>query len=171
MLASRISYCFDFKGPCRIVNAECASSAVAIHEARTSLLNGECDAAIVGGVNLLLRPGISQSFAKLNMLSSDGKCKAFDESGAGYVRSEAVAVCLLTAEDSTISEKEQDTLEREVFHYAKVVGSGATHGGYQKAGLLYPNIETQQQLLHDVYRDARISPKDLTYIEAHGTGE
>jgi fatty acid synthase, animal type len=164
MLANRISYAFNFKGPSRVVNAECASSAVAVHEARMSLLSGECDAAIVGGSNLLLRPGISQSFAKLNMLATDGKCRAFDESGRGYVRSEAVAACLLTLEDGLL-----DPARRPA--YAKILGSGAVHGGYQKEGILYPNQDAQERLLRQVYAEAQVSPSDIRYIEAHGTGK
>lgn len=163
MLANRVSYAFNFKGPSRIVNAECASSAVAVHEARMSLLNGECDVAIVGGVNLLLRPGISQSFAKLNMLAEDGKCRAFDESGKGYVRSEAIVACLLTLEDDHKDAARQPA-------YAKILGSGAMHGGYQKEGILYPNQETQENILRKVYTEAQVSPSDINYIEAHGTG-
>ena len=167
MLANRVSYAFNLKGPSRIVNAECASSAVAVHEARLSLLHGECDAAIVGGVNLLLRPGISQSFAKLNMLAKDGKCQAFDQNGQGYVRSEAIVACLLTREEVD----KDDTLSHYHHAYAKILGSGALHGGYQKEGILYPNQAAQETLLRQVYADAQVSPSEITYLEAHGTGK
>ena len=80
MFANRISFCLDLKGPSYTVNTACSSSAVALYEAVVNIRSGNCDAAIVGGVHIILNPGHSVTFNKMQMLSSDGKCKFLDES-------------------------------------------------------------------------------------------
>mgnify|MGYP003386201155 FL=1 len=169
MLASRVSFAFNFKGPSRIVNAECASSSMAIHDARLSLLNGECDTAIVGGVNLLLHPRVSQNFAKLKLLSEDGKCQTFDEEGQGYARSEAIVACVLTVERGDGGSVSGAVTTPPC--YAQILGSGAIHGGFQTEGIMHPNADAQSSLIRQVYEEAKISPSDIKYIEVHGTGE
>jgi len=81
MFANRVSYVFDFKGPSFQMDTACSSSLLALERAVTSMRLGHCDAAIVGGLNVLLKPQSSLQFHRLNMLSADGKCKAFDASG------------------------------------------------------------------------------------------
>ncbi|KAL8612603.1 hypothetical protein ACOMHN_006589 [Nucella lapillus] len=83
MFANRLSYYFDFKGPSFVLDTACSSSLLALDQALHSIRNGHCDAAIVGGSGLLLKPGTSLQFLQLGMLSPDGKCKSFDASGNG----------------------------------------------------------------------------------------
>ncbi|EZA60541.1 hypothetical protein DMN91_010029 [Ooceraea biroi] len=158
MFANRVSFAFDFHGPSFVLDTACSSSMVAMHEAVTAMRAGECDAAIVGGMNLLLKPANSLQFHKLGMLSSDGKCKAFDATGKGYVRAEAlVAIYLQKAKDA-----------RRV--YATVVHTKTNMDGYKFQGITYPNGEMQNQLMREVYSETGINPADIVYVEAHGTG-
>src|SRR5690606_28666547 len=95
--ANRLSYIYDLHGPSMAVDTACSSSLVALHQACSSLRNGEASTALVGGVNLLLHPYPFVRLTKASMLSADGRCKAFDEAGNGYVRSEGGAVLMPTA--------------------------------------------------------------------------
>ena len=86
--ANRISYCLNFEGPSLVVDTACSSALTAVHLACQSLRKGECELALAGGVHVLLTPGPYLGFSKLAMLSSDGRCKAFDARANGFVRSE-----------------------------------------------------------------------------------
>ncbi|XP_039303879.1 fatty acid synthase [Solenopsis invicta] len=158
MFANRVSYAFDFTGPSYSLDTACSSSLYATHQAVSAIRAGECDAAIVGGLNLVLRPTVSLQGMKLNMLSQDGKCKAFDVSADGYVRAEAVVVIYL--------QKAKDA--RRV--YATVVRTKTSTDGYKSEGITYPSGEKQYQLMRDIYIEAGINPADVSYVEAHGTG-
>ncbi|XP_011695797.1 PREDICTED: fatty acid synthase [Wasmannia auropunctata] len=158
MFANRISYCFDFNGPSYAIDTACSSSMCGVHQAVAAMRAGECDAAIIGGVNLLLKPNCSLQFHRLGMLSQDGKCKAFDASGDGYVRAEAVvAIYLQKAKDA-----------RRV--YATMIHTKANTDGYKSQGITYPNGEMQNRLMREMYNEAGINPADVSYVESHGTG-
>ena len=86
--SNRISYNFNLTGPSLSVDTACSSSLVAVHLAVNSLKNGECDCAIVGGVNLILAPELTETFQKAGMMAEDGKCKTFSEDADGYGRGE-----------------------------------------------------------------------------------
>ncbi|XP_039306266.1 fatty acid synthase-like [Solenopsis invicta] len=158
MFANRVSFSFDFTGPSYSLDSACSSSMYGIHHAVSAIRAGECDAAIVGGLNLILNPHTSLQFHKLNMLSQDGKCKAFDATSAGYARAEAVvAIYLQKAKNA-----------RRV--YATVIRTKTNIDGYKPQGITYPNGEKQIQLMRDIYNEAGINPADVSYVEAHGTG-
>lgn len=158
MFANRVSFSFDFTGPSYAMDTACSSAMYSVHNATAAIRNGECDAAIVGGVNLTLRPSSSLQFHKLSMLAKDGKCKAFDVAGDGYVRAEAVvAIYLQKAKDA-----------RRV--YATVVHTKTNTDGYKSQGITYPNGEMQNRLMREVYCEAGINPVNVSYVEAHGTG-
>ncbi|KAL8612596.1 hypothetical protein ACOMHN_006582 [Nucella lapillus] len=158
MLANRLSFSFDFKGPSCVLDTACSSSLLALHHALHSIRNGHCDAAIVGGSGLLLKPSTSLQFLQLGMLSPDGKCKSFDASGDGYCRSETVGTVFL--------QKASDA--KRV--YATVVHTGTNADGHKEQGITFPSGEVQKELLLQVYQEAGVSPSSVTYLEAHGTG-
>nr|XP_033816212.1 fatty acid synthase [Geotrypetes seraphini] len=158
MFANRISYFFDFKGPSLAIDTACSSSLLALENAYKAIKHGECDAAIVGGVNLLSKPNTSVQFLKLGMLSPDGTCKSFDASGDGYCRSEAAVVILMT----------KKSMAKRV--YATVVNAGSNTDGYKEQGVTFPSGEVQQQLMASLYKESRIQPAEVEYVEAHGTG-
>ncbi|XP_008574493.1 PREDICTED: fatty acid synthase [Galeopterus variegatus] len=158
MMANRLSFFFDFRGPSIALDTACSSSLLALHSAFHAIRCGECPAAVVGGINLLLKPNTSVQFMKLGMLSPEGTCKSFDDSGDGYCRSEAVVAVLLT----------KKSLARRV--YATILNTGTNTDGFKEQGVTFPSGEVQEQLIRSLYNPAGVAPESLEYIEAHGTG-
>src|ERR1700686_4751094 len=95
ILANRVSFLFNLRGRSEAVDTACSSSLVALHNAIRDIANGECEAAIVGGVNALITPTMFLSHTKSGMLSPDGQCKTFSAAANGYVRSEGVGVLFI----------------------------------------------------------------------------
>uniref|UniRef100_A0A8C3MLQ5 Fatty acid synthase n=1 Tax=Geospiza parvula TaxID=87175 RepID=A0A8C3MLQ5_GEOPR len=158
MLANRISYFFDFKGPSLTVDTACSSSLVALENAYKAIRHGRCSTALVGGVNLLLKPNTSVQFMKLGLLSPDGACKAFDASGNGYCRSEAAVVVLLT----------KRSMAKRI--YATVINAGVNTDGFKEQGVTFPSGQMQEKLIRSLYSESGVKPEEVEYIEAHGTG-
>ena len=158
MLANRISYTMGLTGPSFLLDTACSSSMYALDSAFTAMRNGECDAALVGGSNLLLHPYVTLQFARLGVLASNGYCKPFDKDGTGYVRAEAVCVMFL--------QKAKDAKRI----YANVLYSKTNCDGYKEEGITYPSGKMQMKLLTEFYQDINIEPSTLDYVEAHSTG-
>ncbi|KAM6164687.1 fatty acid synthase [Rhynchocyon petersi] len=158
MMANRLSFFFDFKGPSIALDTACSSSLLALESAFHAIRSGNCPAAIVGGINILLKPNTSVQFMKLGMLSSEGTCRSFDEAGNGYCRAEAVVAVLLT----------KKSLARRV--YATILNAGTNTDGYKEQGVTFPSGEIQERLIRSLYEPAGLDPESLEYIEAHGTG-
>jgi acyl transferase domain-containing protein/acyl carrier protein len=159
--ANRISYLFDFRGPSIAIDTACSSSLVAIHLACTSLRNQESTLAIAGGVNLILSPAITINFTKAGVMAPDGRCKAFDASANGYVRSEGAGLVVLKPLSRAIADGDPI--------YAVIRGSAVNQDG-RSNGLMAPNPLAQESVLREAYRRANVSPGDVQYVEAHGTG-
>lgn len=158
-LANRISFLYDFKGPSEVVNASCASSALAIHRACQSLAQGECDVAICGGVSLNLFEGDYAAIARYGLLSPDGTCGVFDDAANGFTRSEGVGLLVLTRVDDA----ERDN--RRIF--AKVV---ATHQNNRGHASFISEIkhEAITEVIAGCYEKHGIAPNSVRYIEVHG---
>nr|XP_045015104.1 fatty acid synthase-like isoform X2 [Jaculus jaculus]XP_045015105.1 fatty acid synthase-like isoform X2 [Jaculus jaculus] len=158
MMANRLSFFFDFKGPSIALDSACSSSLLALQNAFQAIRSGECPAAIVGGINVLLKPNTSVQFMKLGMLSPEGACKAFDVSGNGYCRAEAVVAVLLT----------KKSMAQRI--YATILNAGTNTDGFKEQGVTFPSGEAQEELIRSLYQPAGLCPESLEYIEAHGTG-
>lgn len=158
IVSNRISYIFDLRGPSFTLDTACSSSLVALHQAVSALESGQIETAIVAGVNLLLSPFSFIGFARASMLSQNGLCRAFDANGDGYVRSEGAVALVLQRDDTAILKR-----------HARIIASGINADG-RTTGLSLPCAQAQAALLHSIYRDLDISPEDLAFIEAHGTG-
>lgn len=158
MFANRISFTFDFKGPSYAVDTACSSSLFAMAQAFEDMRLGRCDAAIVAGAGLILKPTMSLQFKRLNMLSPDGMCKAFDESGNGYVRSEGCVVIYMQRAESA----------RRI--YASVLNVRTNTDGSKEQGITFPNGDMQNRLIRETYEEIGLNPSEVTYVEAHGTG-
>ena len=159
--ANRLSYLFDFKGPSLSVDTACSSSLVALHLACESLWRGETSLALAAGVNLILEPQISESFFEAGMLSPEGRFKTFDASANGYVRSEGVGVVVLKPLSRAVADGDDI--------YAVVRGTAVNQDG-RSNGMMAPNRLAHEAVLKAAYAKAGIDPKDVQYIEAHGTG-
>jgi len=162
VVANRVSYFFDFHGPSVAVDTACSSSLVATHQAIQALRNGECDAAVAGGVNALITPVVTLGFDEIGqVLSPDGRIKSFSADADGYTRSEGGAMLLLKRVDDARRDGDQIL--------AVIAGSAVNHDG-RSNGLIAPNPDAQADVLRRAYKDAGINPRTVDYIEAHGTG-
>jgi polyketide synthase PksN len=161
VLANRVSFLLNLRGPSAPLDTACSSSLVAMHRAIESIHSGSCDMAIVGGVQVMLSPGAYISFGMAGMLSGDGKCKTFDKRANGYVRGEGSGAVFL---------KRLSAAEAEGNHiYAVVRATAENHGG-RVTTLTAPNSAAQTELLIQAYEKAQIDPATVGYIECHGTG-
>ena len=159
--AGRLSYFYGLHGPAMAVDTACSSSLVAVHLACQSLRSGESRMALAAGVNLILDPMGSIAASRARMLSADGKCKTFDASADGYVRSEGCGVVVL--KPLADAEKDGDTI------LAVIRGSAVNQDG-SSSGLTVPNGPIQEALIKEALYQARLQPEDVSYLEAHGTG-
>lgn len=161
VLANRISFLLNLRGPSSPIDTACSSSLVALHRAIESIHTGSCEMAIVGGVQVMLTPAAHVAFSKAGRLSQDGKCRAFDKQGTGYVRGEGAGAIFL---------KPLSKAEADGDHiYAVVRGTAENHGG-RVTTLTAPNAAAQTELLLDAYEKAGVDPASVGYIECHGTG-
>ena len=159
--SGRVSFVLGLRGPAKAVDAACASSMVSVHDAVADLQQGKADLAIAGGVQAILNGRIYELRADSMMLSPDGQCKAFDASANGYVRGEGCGVIVL----KRLSEAEADG-DRI---WAVIRGAAVNHGG-ASIGLTVPNTPALEEVMETALSDAGISPLEVDYLEAHGTG-
>ena len=161
VLANRISYIFDLRGPSFTVDTACSSSLVAFAQAQAAIASGQIDTAIVAGVNLLLSPFPFIGFSRAGMLSPSGLCHSFGAGADGYVRGEGVVAMVVTRLETAIA--------RHLPVRAVAVASGVNSDG-RTSGIALPATEGQRRLLEQIYGAGGIDPARLAFVEAHGTG-
>ncbi|KAJ5302558.1 hypothetical protein N7476_009357 [Penicillium atrosanguineum] len=161
ILANRISFFFNLHGPSYQLDTACSSSLTCLHLANQSLQNGESDIAIVCGSAIHFDPYMYITMTDFGMLSTDGRCRAFDVDGSGYVRGEGI--CVVVLKRVRDAETGGDSIK------AIIRGSGINHDGH-KEGLTMPNPKSQAALIRETYKAAGLSTADTQYFEAHGTG-
>lgn len=162
IIANRVSYFYDFRGPSVALDTACSSSLVAAHQGVQALRSGEADVAIVGGVNALITPMVTVGFDEVGgVLAPDGRIKSFSSDADGYARSEGGGMLVL----KRVSDARRDGDQI----LAVIAGSAVNHDG-RSNGMLAPNPDAQEAVLRKAYKDAGINPRDVDYIEAHGTG-
>jgi acyl transferase domain-containing protein len=160
LVANRVSYFLDLRGPSLPCDTACSSALFALHYAAQSINSGESDMALVAGINIILTPTTFISFAKTGMLSPTGQCRTFDASADGYVRGEGGGVILIKSLQKAIADGDHI--------YGVIKGSAINHGGRSQT-LTSPNAFAQSQVIQDAYKRAGIAPDRVSYIEAHGT--
>ena len=161
IIANRVSYFLDLRGPSLAIDSACSSSLVAVHAACRSLLAGECDMAIAGGVNVMLGPEPTIAFSQARMMAGDGRCKTFDARADGYVRGEGAGVVIL--KPLARARADGDLV------VAVIRGSAVNQDGFSN-GLTAPNPKAQEAVILAACRDAGVARGELDYVEAHGTG-
>ncbi|WP_330439912.1 SDR family NAD(P)-dependent oxidoreductase [Streptomyces griseoaurantiacus] len=161
LTANRLSYAFDLRGPSMAVDTACSSALVALDRACRTLREGTGRIALAGGVNVLSTPYPFAGFSYAGMLSRRGRCAAFSAEADGFVRAEGGAVLVLKRLTDALADGDRV--------HAVLAATGNNTDG-RSTGLIVPSAETQEALLHTVYREAGIDPDDLVYVEAHGTG-
>lgn len=161
ILSNRLSYLLDLRGPSFTVDTACSSSLVAMHQACQAIRHGECDLALVGGVNVIFRPETLIAMCKGGFLARDGRSKSFDARADGYGRGEGAGVVV-------IKRLSQAHADGDRIH-AIIRGSGVNQDG-KTDGITVPNGASQAQLIRTVCARNDIDPAWVTYVEAHGTG-
>ncbi|MCU1348316.1 MAG: hypothetical protein JWO56_1346, partial [Acidobacteria bacterium] len=161
ILANRVSFLLNLRGPSAPIDTACSSSLIALHRAIESIHTGSAEMAIVGGVQVMLSPAAYISFGMAGMLSGDGKCKTFDKDANGYVRGEGCGAIFL----KTLAAAEADGN-----HIYAVIRSTAENHGGKVTVLTAPNSAAQAELLIEAYEKGQVDPATVGYIECHGTG-
>ncbi|MYM89309.1 hypothetical protein GTP91_19295, partial [Rugamonas sp. FT82W] len=159
--AGRLSYFYDFRGPCITLDTACSSSLVALDAAIKALRRRDCDTALAGGVSLILSPDSSVALCKVQALAADGRSRAFDDRASGYGRGEGCGLLVLKRLDDAL--RDGDPV------HAVLAGSAVNHDG-RSNGLTAPNGLAQQAVIRAALADAQLAPDAVEYIEAHGTG-
>jgi acyl transferase domain-containing protein len=159
--SGRLAHALGLRGPAISLDTACSSSLVAVHLACQSLRKGECDAALAGGVNVMLSPFNHVAFCRMGALSRSGAVRAFDASADGFVRGEGCGVIVLRRLHDAIASGDRIL--------AVVRGSAVNHDG-RSSGLTVPHGPSQQAVMRRALRAAGVEPGHVGYIEAHGTG-
>lgn len=161
-LATRVSYLLDLKGPSVNVQTACSTSLVATHMAVQSLLSGECDMALAGGVTIEIPHNRGYIFKEGEVLSPTGHCHAFDHRGQGTVFGSGAGVVVLR--------RAEDALADNDHIHAIIKGSAVNNDGASKVGYLAPSVDGQAAAMAEAYDIAGISAREIDYVECHGTG-
>lgn len=159
--SGRLAYVFGAHGPTMSIDTACSSSLVAMHLACQSLRRGETQLAIAGGVSLVLSPAGTINFSRSRMMAPDGRCKTFDASADGYVRSDGCAVLVLKRVSSAHADGDRVL--------AVIRGTAINQDG-RSNGLTSPSGAAQAAVIRAALHDAGLSPSAVQYVEAHGTG-
>ena len=159
LVASRLSYIFNLRGPSMTIDSACSSGMVALHEACMALKNDDCDMAVAGGVNLVIDPGVVGPTSAIT--SFDGATRSFDKNCAGFSWGEGAGVVVLKSYEKAV--RDGDNI------YAVIKGSAINNDGASN-GITAPNPEAQTEVILKAWKDAGVHPETLSYVEAHGTG-
>lgn len=157
IISARISSHYNLLGPSKVINTACSASLEAVNDAVKDIKLGIIDYAIVGGVNMLWSKDFTHAMKKSNFLGNSGRCKTFDNSADGYVRSEGGGLILL-GKKSLVSD-----------YYAEIIGTASNHNGHSPL-LTVPNSQAQSRVILEACQNANIDTNNINYIECHGTG-
>lgn len=160
-VANRVSHLLDLRGPSVALDAACAASLVAVHQACQQLRTGETSLALAGGVSALIGPGLTRVLDQAGATAPDGRSKTFDMAADGYGRGEGAAVVAL---------KRLDDARRDGNPVLAVVRGGAVAHDGNTPGIMSPNGAAQEELFRLVCESAEIEPASIDFVEAHGTG-
>ncbi|KAJ3499844.1 hypothetical protein NLG97_g34 [Lecanicillium saksenae] len=161
MLANRVSWFYDFRGPSMTIDTACSSSLVAAHEACMSLKLGEISMAVVGGCNLILSPEMTLNLDAAGVLGPDGKSYSFDYRGNGYARGEGLGTIILKRVPDAV--RDGDVIRA-------VIRNSSTNQDGRSQGITQPTAEAQARLIRHVYDRANLDLSQTRFFEAHGTG-
>ena len=162
VLASRVSYELDLRGPSINVQTACSTSLVATHMACQSLLNFECDMALAGGVTIEIPHGLGYIYREGEILSRDGHCRSFDASSSGTVFASGLGIVVLR--------RLEDALADHDHIRAVILGSAINNDGARKVGYLAPSVEGQAEVIREALDYAGVPASSISYVETHGTG-
>ena len=162
VLATRISYQLDLRGPSINVQTACSTSLVATHIACQSLLNFECDMALAGGVTIEIPHGLGYVYRDGEILSRDGHCRSFDASSSGTVFASGLGIVVLRRLGDALADHDHIR--------AVILGSAINNDGARKVGYLAPSVEGQAEVIREALDYAGVPASSISYVETHGTG-
>ncbi|KAE8447936.1 hypothetical protein EG329_010008 [Mollisiaceae sp. DMI_Dod_QoI] len=157
----RINYHFGFSGPSFNIDTACSSSAAAMQLACTSLVAGDCDTAIVGGLSCMTNSDIFAGLSRGQFLSKKGPCATFDNDADGYCRADGVGTVIVKRLDDALAEKD---------NILAVILATATNHSADAISITHPHGGTQEILYKAILDKAGVDPLDVDYVEMHGTG-
>ncbi len=160
-LSTRVSYAFNLNGPCVNVQTACSTSLVATHLAVQSLLSGECDMALAGGVTIEVPHGVGYHYKEGEVLSPDGHCRTFDHRSKGTVFGSGAGVVVMR--------RLADALRDGDHVHAVIKGTAVNNDGSRKVGYLAPSVDGQAACVTEALAVADCSADTVSYIECHGT--
>ncbi|PHM68031.1 type I polyketide synthase [Xenorhabdus sp. KJ12.1] len=160
-IITRIAYRLGLNGPVMSVHTACSTSLVAIHTACQSILSGDCDLALAGGVSISLPQESGYTYQRGMIRSADGHCRPFDAHSNGTVGGNGVGILLLKLLDRALEDNDQI--------HAIIKGSSVNNDGQRKVGFTAPSIEGQAEVIASAHMLAGVEPEDISYIECHGT--
>ncbi|MES2946089.1 MAG: beta-ketoacyl synthase N-terminal-like domain-containing protein, partial [Pseudomonadota bacterium] len=161
IVAGRLAYVLGLEGPAMVVDTACSSSLVSVHLACQSLLAGDCDMALAGGVNLILTTSSTEALSTLHMLAPDARCKTFDSRADGFVRGEGCGVVVL--------KRLSDAQANGDNVLAVIAGSYVNQDG-RSPSLTAPSGRAQESVIRHAQARAGVVPAEVAYVETHGTG-
>lgn len=161
-LATRVSYKLGLEGPSHTIQCACSTSLVAVHHACQSLLRGDCEMALAGGVSVNLKHRHGYKYIQGGIISPDGHCRPFDQYANGTIFASGVGIVVLKRLDAALR-------DRDLVH-AVIKGSAINNDGSFKIGYTAPSIEGQAKVIIEALANAGVDPATIGYIEAHGTG-
>jgi len=159
-LTSRVSYKLGLTGPAVTVRTACSTSLVAVHTAAQSLLAGECDLALAGGITLHVPFPVDE--AEDGIVSPDGYCRAFDADARGTIASDGAGIVALKRLDDALADGDHV--------HAVILGSAVNNDGAGKVGFTAPSVDGQAAAIRAAHLVSGVDPRDIGYVEAHGTG-
>lgn len=160
--ATQASHKMNLDGPSVNVANACSSSLIAVHLACKSLLEGEADMALAGGMKVMVPHRVGYHYQEGNIHSPDGHCRAFDASAKGIVMSSGGGLVVLR--------RLQDALSDGDHILAVIKGSAINNDGADKVGFMAPGARGQEDVIASAHQAAQIDPETISYVEAHGTG-
>ncbi|NEQ84319.1 MAG: type I polyketide synthase, partial [Moorea sp. SIO2I5] len=160
-LSTRVSYKLNLTGPSITVQTACSTSLVAVHLACQSLLSGECDMALAGGVSIQFPHKKGYLYQEGMIMSPDGHCRTFDAKAKGTLGGNGLGIVVLKRLEDAIADGD--------YIYAQIKGSAINNDGSSKVGYTAPSVEGQAAVISEAQSIAEIDPETITYIEAHGT--
>jgi amino acid adenylation domain-containing protein len=159
--AGRISHFLGLHGPCLALDTACSSSLVSIALAVQALRDRHADAALAGGVNLMLFSELTRALGAAGALAPDGRCRTFDAAASGYGRAEGAGIVMLKRLRDAVADGDRI--------HAVIRGSAINHDG-RSSGVTVPNPAAQQALIRAALDDAALGPERVDFVEAQGTG-
>lgn len=160
-LATRVSYKLNLKGPSINIQTGCSTSLVAVHVACQALLDYECDMALAGGVSISSYHSSGYLYQEGGVRSPDGHCRAFDANAGGTVAGSGVGIVVLKRMAEALADGD--------YIHAIIKGSAVNNDGALKIGYTAPSVEGQAEVITKAMALAGVSPRYITYVEAHGT--